>query len=62
MASKYDLKYFETSAKKNLNVGSCFDHLAAQIKNQFQFAIESARNLVLEQKPSQLKKRKRDCC
>lgn len=62
LAAKYDLKYFEASAKKNLNVNSCFEHLASQIKNHYQFEVESARNLVLHMRGKETKKRKRDCC
>ena len=61
MAKKHNLKWFETSAKSGQNVEQAFDYLAQQIKNKFEFEIESLRQIALE-KGGLSSTKKKKCC
>ena len=59
LAKKYNIKFYETSAKKNINVETIFIDIATEINNRDE-SLEST-NIVLGRNNSQKNSRK-GCC
>ena len=61
MAQKYGMKYFETSAKANINVTECIESLAKDVYENYVFK-EQTESIVVGGKGKEAKKAEGGCC
>ena len=62
VAQEFDLKYFEVSAKEGKNVEAPFYYMAEEIKNRYEYEIQSMRELVIQRESHKSIKKNRNCC
>ena len=62
LAKEYNISFFETSAKNNINVNETFNYLTEEILKVFQSKGGAANNVVIDTKDKKDKRQKSGCC